>query len=411
MPNPIDVTFELVTPAYAGGADPAVPDCLRPPVLKSMLRFWWRTRLATQKPESLWRGEAQIFGSTTYVVPGDPARKTRGGQSLRCVPEGDWGSLHPEAPALLSTAQKYLGYGRALDEETDVALPRIKAGQRSAAALSLIPQRKANDSYIRHLYESLWLMSAFGGIGGRNRRGWGSLRVRCSFPEDLPDPHANIAGAKDSLEQGLRAVFPNGVAGLSKSLPPFTAFSKHCLIALGPARDGWEAALDAAGRALLDYRRLLGAGTKTSGKGPDNQWRRAWFNWLEQPSQLGPDDTGPPSADDCLPLGSAFGLPHNAYFRDEKTLGVGVGEDLSGRRGSPLFISVLGDGQQFRPVVLFLPATFLPSDRKAHVRLEAGRAFPLRSPIWDGVTEFYRGSNAVRWRGLFSMAGWQEVTW
>lgn len=118
----IDVTFELVTPAYAGGADPNVIDCLRPPTLKALLRFWWRAMNPEMGPTELFEREGEIFGSTKH------------GQGLRMVPRGDWSSARAETPKSLSRQQRYLGYGRVRDEDTGRwYLPRLPTGMGKPA--------------------------------------------------------------------------------------------------------------------------------------------------------------------------------------------------------------------------------------------------------------------------------------
>lgn len=115
-PEPIEVTFELTTPAYAGTADTGKTEGLRPPTLKALLRFWWRAMHAELRGDDLFRAEESLFGST------------RAGQGLRMVPRGDWGTVRTETPERPSPQQRYLGYGRVRDEDPRRHLLRLPAG-------------------------------------------------------------------------------------------------------------------------------------------------------------------------------------------------------------------------------------------------------------------------------------------
>jgi hypothetical protein len=106
----------------------------------------------------------------------------------------------------------------------------------------------------------------------------------------------------------------------------------------------------------------------------------------------------------------AFGLPRNAYYKDEdRTLQVGVGPELNGRRASPLFISVVRDGGAFRPIFLLLPARFLPrcKDYKPHVGLsESDELAALKPPDYSTATAFFKGSDYPSWQGLLTGKRW-----
>jgi len=146
-------------------------------------------------------------------------------------------------------------------------MPRLPAGQCAKVELSFPPS--APDVFGRELYHAIWLLSALGGIGGRSRRGWGSLRLCCDFPDGLEDPHANAAEGEQVLEDALVIVIPNK---LPDDPPPFTAFSRQAKVLLGPKGESWSSALDALGRQFADTgsarsleRGVRGKGRTTAG--------------------------------------------------------------------------------------------------------------------------------------------------
>lgn len=392
----IDVTFTLVTPAYAGGADAGTTDGLRPPTLKALLRFWWRTMKPHLSPRALFDAEEQIFGST------------RKGQGLRVVPLGKHGG-HNTEDKNYSFRDKvplyYMAYG--------AGTQRIRAGQEFA--FRLIAPPALSEEQWSEVRIAAWLLSAFGGFGSRSRRGWGSLRVSTKFDSSLQDPHTadNLSAV---LSHGLQHIF--GKHQLPSSEPEHTAFSNSARIFVGKSFNSWDKALEKASGDFYSYRKKLGAEHKHApgDVGPDHKKRAGWLD-------------RPPSSTDTMPLGSAFGLPHNARFSPRgrgprgsnprnrsPQVNVGVGANLTGRRASPLFFKVVGDGQQFAPVILWLPSLFLPQSLSPYVKIIKENSKPKSQAIKynddKGIKYFLDGSDTdnLEWTGLAEKS-WQEVNW
>ncbi len=223
----MEVTFELLTPAFAGNADPKGEpgtDGLRPPTLKALLRFWWRALRPDLTPAELFVREEELFGST------------RAGQGLRVVPD------HDPAPSgnQIAPRGQYEGYGGSGDpwrayaafgpvqreepkadpvtgapppgavwdkrsgryksrNQTQVArlepeyqacfrleLPRRAWDSGKPQAGGRWPHRPAKepdrDRWRWQLEGALWLMAVAGGVGSRSRRGNGSLAVGYEEP-------------------------------------------------------------------------------------------------------------------------------------------------------------------------------------------------------------------------------------
>ena len=182
-------TIELITPALGGGseprsADPYVP--LRPSAVRGALRAWFRASATG----SLWPGrglseraqqqrdremvdalrtlEERIFGSTTL----------RSSVSLAPPRGGHIESWNPQPAG--NTGLGYLGYG-VFDSK---AGPPTKLSTRQGAPFELTfvvrPYKHAKltaDQILPVLASSIWLWSAFGGVGARWRRGFGSMRL------------------------------------------------------------------------------------------------------------------------------------------------------------------------------------------------------------------------------------------
>ncbi len=404
MSPDIQITIEIVTPAYAGGADTATSDGLRPPVLKALLRFWWRTMHPELAPDQLFKRESLLFGSTS------------GGQGLRVVPTAPWRTLttDPKDTPERSPAHGYLAYGPVVrDTQKRVNVlktPRVYPAQ--IVKFSLWLPRNAYPNAKTEILQALWLLSAFGGFGSRSRRGWGSLDVRPDggFEPDLPGLKsaadartvaANMAAGLEIIMGPRTAITPYG-----GTLPGFTAFSQDSVIAVGDAMPTIKRAVDELFKVYNRFRRLLGAYRPhdPGDVGPDHDLRAGWLR-------------NPPSPGDAAPLGSAFGLPLNAHFTDGPSVDIGVGPDMKGRRASPLLMSVVPCRRGFCPVFLWLRSEFLPPTQHAFAKVGGANA-TMVTVTDDAVNAFFFGTTAVplppgiEWPYLAEPgSGFTEVSW
>lgn len=427
MPE-IVVTFGLTTPAFAGGAggqstlyqSPRGPedrpqkctDGLRPPTIKALLRFWWRASQPSLSPTALEKAEAEIFGAAgRYNKRGRIIR----GQRLVIVPKGcptkvDVTDLNEPLPEndLAYLAYGPVQFGQPVGEQTRGNLlltQRLGEGNTLTATLRF-------SSHKDDILKALWLLSAFGGVGSRNRRGWGGLQlggddlIREWRDLGLDDPH----GARDRdalkvlLAHGLGTLFGPRSA-MFAGVPEHTAFTKETRLFLGQARGTWVGAMNALKTTYEQYRRALGAwrNHETGAVGPDHALRTGWIRRM-------------PWSTDPAPKGAAFGLPLGAKFTAGPQVNTGVGADLNGRRASPVFFHVIRCGGKFVPLVLWLPARFLGPNSEVHVEGPHGTA-SVQDPSDEAITEFLDGDptltcypGGARWTGL-AVPTWQEVGW
>jgi len=373
-----DVTFELVTPAYTGGADPYFCDPLRPPALKSLIRFWWRTMHGSLNQHDLLAKEETVFGSSKQDV----------GRRFDLRPTRELPALTYDARDKKETGavHSYMAYGPVLRDKAHGAnyleVPRMHAGSRASFQLLCVQHVEAE------VVKALWLLSTLGGYGGRSRRGWGGLSVTADWRKHgLPnfDDASGDVGA--AVKTGLRACLPSTVA----SKPAYPAFSNDALLRLGDAKPTWEAALNEEFTKFHAYRRMLGAVQGHTARsipvGPDHALRSGWL-------------TGAPAAGTPAPAAAAFGLPLNAKFTSGAKVNVGVGDKATGRRASPLFFKVLRarlDGKvQFFPLALWLPSS-PPADVWAYIEQGAlrGEHGPLADP-GDGAIHSFLDGTAFR---------------
>lgn len=151
----LEVTLETVTPVFLGGADQK-PE-LRPPSIRGQLRYWLRAALGgivgNQDLEVLKKTESELFGSTEGT----------GAVAVRA----SW--LNSKIPALVKED--------ALPHKS-ADHPAVMDGFPAGAPFNVtLSQRDGSDDVWLSAVSAFLLTVAYGGLGRRCRRGWGSLRI------------------------------------------------------------------------------------------------------------------------------------------------------------------------------------------------------------------------------------------
>lgn len=361
----IHLAMEVVTPAFIGGASPGAE--WRAPSVRGMLRFWFRAvagNALAGSPDGVRAAEEAVFGSTesssplvarTSTVAGPVASPLSNRRQSGAEIAVAWRDSSPATVARLqvfrdgdeipSDPVQYLGYGP-FDKG------RLKAGRTylppgAGLELDLILRRALDPQLEEILRRALALWLLLGGIGSRNRRGFGSLRcVECSDPALRK---ALVVESVDAFRREASAAL--GSRPAATVLPSWTHLSRDSSVAISrqPFGDPVQALL-AAGSWLVALRRRYGSPHDSRGAaiGQDYSWGKA------------PD----PKAQ--LPDRAGFGLPL-AFERgavrvvNEPKRPLRRGEKVSDpRRASPLLVHVQRLGAaDFRPVLTHLPARYL----------------------------------------------------
>ncbi|MBN1543743.1 hypothetical protein JW992_16490 [candidate division KSB1 bacterium] len=147
-------------------------DGLRIPSLRGVLRYWFRSLNYDVDAKAVFAKEAEVFGSTEtgQGVRIIPAREQKFG--VQKVGKGEWldAGYH----------DAYLGYGPLLfDRNLGGSTSHNDSRHREAIVPGSVFNFRAcgTDGQINELKKCLMLLSIFGGLGSRNRRGWGSVWV------------------------------------------------------------------------------------------------------------------------------------------------------------------------------------------------------------------------------------------
>jgi CRISPR-associated protein Cmr1 len=319
----VRAAFELVTPAFCGGAEPTGPPETRVPHILGALRFWWRalawSRTGSGTPSRVDRAfgpeetgarlrqirdwEAQLFGSSATGQGRFVARELRceqpddvlayerdlrsliGGYPRRSFPQGDarcpWerdgvGVAYLANQGLVrrddlvdesgKRAPHTSHEGRHLKGNQD-ARPSLPPGTlfavelRGREPLDGGPKLGSPPSIV----ETLLAFGHLGGIGSRTRRGFGSVRLR----ELVVDGVAReLPSTRDGYRAWLASLLNRGRAtegGTTSAAVPYSAFTRHARIRVVPADPSQDtrALHSEMGFRLLFYR---GAG-HASGRG------------------------------------------------------------------------------------------------------------------------------------------------
>jgi CRISPR-associated protein Cmr1 len=184
--------YELITPLFGGGVEPKKNDLaqlINGKSVRGQLRFWWRACKGVGTTEEMKRNESEVWGAASQ--PSQPLT-SKVSLSVSVTRHGD-----PDVPFIMvrnrprpddrsSIVTPYAAFSlQPTDDEMRDALRRgeevrIESVQVGVEFSLLI----AFPTDVRDQVESaLWCWETFGGIGGRTRRGFGSIALK-SVEED-----------------------------------------------------------------------------------------------------------------------------------------------------------------------------------------------------------------------------------
>jgi CRISPR-associated protein Cmr6 len=196
-----ETTLELVTPAFLAGAEQKAEDCqLRGATLRGLLRWWWRTMhagfvdVATLRAlETLVWGDANTGGAVRLTVePQGPILPLLYDYKERYSPKPDFQRIHQLQPPPNKTTQGlfYASYGV---ESSRGKPPRhyLEPGTRWAVRLVARPTYRQQPTgrtragrgekipaalILEQAKAAIWLLTHFGGIGSKSRKGFGCFK-------------------------------------------------------------------------------------------------------------------------------------------------------------------------------------------------------------------------------------------
>lgn len=407
-------TFHLrtVTEVFSGGADIQNAE-LRPSAFRGPLRFWFRAMMGSIVGNDLVRLkhlEALVFGATDISSPFI--------LRLADLPAPTLADTLPPTPP--SVGKSYLGFSMYSRSNEQIRLARgcIPAGQNFTLSLRFKrPDQKLQDVVLG----SLWLLTNFGGIGARSRRGFGTLAVR-SFK--LNGKTGFNYFAPHEADRSAQQLYRIGFALVVRQFKEFAEHTLGATIAL-PVQTaeyanftGWTA-------------RLIARENSPAGPEAGHHWFREWgiiLRSFRNGTLVAPDqenavaELGVTTPDYRRVVSwSMDGNDPNRDYLENDVLGLPLGfqsrtrqgpnakrmlswrgpdRDRDGRRASPLFLHpvLLSDGR-LATLAIFFISRFLPDGAEIPIQCPSGRSLDTAtvkeikntaSQFFDYVEDVYK---------------------
>lgn len=259
-PEVIEATYRIVTPMFIGDANQQATG-ITAASIKGALRFWWRAlnwgrvreecENDVEALKTLHEEEAELFGSSAYD---NKQRRKEGKQSVGqskvllhvkqppdLVSLDDW----PVAPKNKPKADdsSYLGMGLWDTKET---VHRKALLENQTFTVEVI-YKHLKESQRDQLLQTLKVFGLVGGLGGRSRRGFGSISV-----ENIDGADYQCNSIDQYLEQ-IKSIFSD--IKCLENYPPFTAFStKFRIVRMKDSINGARNCHNKIGSMYKDFR-------------------------------------------------------------------------------------------------------------------------------------------------------------
>ena len=358
----IEARYRIATPMFLDGSARRGDGLatLRLASLKGALRFWWRARAwaRLQDLDALRRREAELFGGPRQgraallwrvredetSPPAEPAGREIGQEGCFDLDEGGCYLAHGVLRRIPAKRRR---------EEDRYILRRSYLPAGMAFTIQAARPAQLADEDLEEILDAMRMLGTLGGLGSRNRRGFGSVVLeRLSLGgESLWEAPEDAEALAEAVE-GL--VGQACQAGTSGSL---TAFHQGAQVAVlpGDEQEGPLELLCRFGREMVRYR-SWGRGSRIleSGERAERNFRR---DYALVKRSLGGRRIS------VAPERIGFGLPMQHYLSSMRD-GCEVRPAIHERRASGMLVHVHQGGLRGASalVVCLLPGQFLPED-------------------------------------------------
>jgi CRISPR type III-B/RAMP module RAMP protein Cmr1 len=389
---------EFVTPGFLAGAAKGAE--WRGASIRGQLRWWFRAVAGGRWKGDLGRvrrEEAKLFGSTDrkslvqVQALGRPASTSSGfgrqhdAKELarlwgdESIPTQDRLRISKDGREVRSDPVQYLAFGPIAVQAGKIVVRPYFPAESSAAFRLLWPPEAVDKETRDTLAKALWAWLNLGGLGAKNRKGFGSLR--CKEPNKLYRGPAN----REELLTEARALLRESHD--FEEIPAWSHFSSRSRILVATrAADSWVDAMEWLGAWLIGFRRRYGfpGDSRTlAGKPLANRD----YEWAS-PKGRSPRREVPDRAGFGLPL--PFRRNVNGVPRGETVIwgANGNGNEKDARRASPLLLHVSQFGRLFVPVLTYLPAEFLPAGARLRFQNHSSPSFAMTAGQQGIIEEF-----------------------
>ncbi|WP_027003417.1 type III-B CRISPR module RAMP protein Cmr1 [Hugenholtzia roseola] len=337
----ITFTCETITPMFLSGADGTTPE-LRPPSIKGALRFWWRAMNGELAQNEIYLDlkdeEQNIFGGVGGFVAND--KKT---DALKSKFNVRVSNVHYDFPTTIQE-RDFDGKGGLEYFFYLIAAEMTQNNQAFTKAKFDVIITAYEEEDLLQACASFWLLTYFGGLGSRARRGAGSFEIY------LVEDKENILEGKlkmmpdnpsrSFLNEGLKqvsAILKKGSGNVSKK---YSTIQLDKIYIAKNSKNNWKEALNEIGASMKDFR------TDTERNPKQRRFTQKTLNQK-----------------------AAFGLPISV--RNE---GSNVEFDNPvdfNHRSSPLYISVVRLKDKFYWTLVHLQGEFMPPNTNINFQSNA----------------------------------------
>lgn len=375
MMSKLNISFEVVTPLFMSAFPKGEPE-IRAGEIKGMIRFWHRAIDPNYADN-----ETAIFGGTERHTPTMKIRIIPSNPEISCLQyKRDEKDKKTRKYIPHDDGKIYLGYG-ALDKDTlsrdkdTLSRQCIPAG--TTFTMDITFASTLEKQYIAKFFRATQAMSLFGGVGGRSRRGFGSLNIQEMHGDVVDGIKYKFNNGEEYIKYIREFIQENYIKVKNGEAPNHTCISNRAIFIAIPINGDAATALEIGGRLFKEFR---------SYKNED------LVGWSDHELIL-PFIKKNPLKD--IPRRVAFGLPHNYHF----TNSIGASAELNyienekkGRRASPLLLHIQKIDENTSCILFsFLPAQFLPAKKEVTISYEWEPRFTSRE-IYnnDGFKQYAR---------------------
>jgi CRISPR-associated protein Cmr1 len=342
----LEFECKTITPMFLTGADKHTPE-LRPPSIKSLMRFWWRAINGHLPVEELKKTEAEIFGASDkkigrskIILRVESDNELEKGNNIKndYKLKSDY-NFYKKRLEGDDAGTAYLLYSTVLS----YGISYIKDNQEFTVELkSRFPDA------LKQAAASFWALVYLGGIGTRARRGGGNVVIT-----DVKD--------QDSILSGMNIDFL--IKGKQSDEMAEWLIENYTKVKLIVNRNKET-------KFISNYSNLSISRFIIS--------NNSFCGWIEALNDIGNSYAGFRSKHKRDIFGTAtFGLPRNHIRTNNKDVN---------RRSSPLIFKILKVENKYYWMVLRLAGEFLPENVVLKDKITSQKpAYQIFDEFWNGL--------------------------
>jgi CRISPR-associated protein Cmr1 len=338
---------------FLSGADMDIPE-LRPPSIKGALRFWtraiclrWPFDNGSASHRNLLSRDEALFGGVTTGV-----QRSLVSVSIR---HNSFQELTGRELNLQSGG-KYLWYSLIVD-----GYQQDRKGIAASEPFAVTLQSK-DEIALKKAVAAFWMLTYFGSLGTRARRGTGSFEVVCTEGYSLPEGVSFSPGSdiKSFLFSGIQSVYR--IFDISRENRS-VEYSTLGRVWVSKGFNSWERAIDNIGQIMLSHRK--------ANPNRNRSLRKFTMDTLNQKA--------------------AFGLPVGVYEDHSVNFSEASNEKYS-RRASPVCIGLVKQQNQIHWVVSELQGNLTPDGVNIEFHSKNSKATCRLDYEWEDADSRLLGS-------------------